>query len=217
MQRQNQRCEASKKLLDKIYLNTPLDHFSKHDADLPTTISHLEIVEELARKYGTLKTAMDRECDAEMAQFACRNSRVLAILSDDTDFLIFSGNWKYFSLHELDHETLKTKEYSRTALRDYLNLNDQELVLLSTLNGNDVISFDDISDFHKSLRIKNRFDPSARFQALAKYIRNKQLSTSENLETTVARTIFKKFTPKDVEKVRDSLAFYDIVRIQIII
>ena len=200
--------------MDKIYLNTPLDHFSKHDADLPTTISHLEIAFDLAEKYGTLKTAMDRECDAEMAQFACRNSRVLAILSDDTDFLIFSGNWKYFSLQELDHETLKTKEYSRKALRYYLNLNDQELVLLSTLNGNDVIRFDDISYFHKSLRIRNHFDPALRFPALARYIKYHQLCQIPYFEPIVAVSVFKNCTSEQFKKVRDSLAFYDIVRTQ---
>jgi len=182
--------------------------------DLPTEISHLEIAKDIAKKYE-LKTAMDRECDAEMAKFACENPRVLAILAEDSDFLIYPESWescwKYFSLEALDHETLKTKEYSRAALRKSLNLDDQELVLLSTLNGNDVIPFNDISDFHKSLKFGNRFDPALRFPAIAKYIKKHRLVKSRNMNALIANAIFKNNSDSSIKNVKDSIELYDIV------
>jgi len=161
--RQNQESIRSQKVSSLINQECPLEEIIQNVKNISVPISHLEIVEYLAKRHETLKTAIDKECDTEMAQFACQNSRVLAILADDSDFLIFFGHWRYFSLRDLNQKTFETKEYNRKALRDNLGLNDQELVLLSTLNGNDVISFDrDTFYFHKSL-IEERRCASKRF------------------------------------------------------
>lgn len=203
------------KVTNQIDQKQSLKEITQNIRDIPVPISHLEIVEFLARKYGTLKTALDIECDTKMVQFACQQSRVLAIIADDSNFLIFAGNWRYFSLRDLDHKTLMTKEYNRKALRENLELNDQELVLLSTLNGNDVISFDrDTFYFHKSL-IEDRFSASERFPAITKYIKENQLFSSDNLYVDIAKRIFLWKFKTDVEgytrKVRDSFDFYNIV------
>ena len=178
--------------------------------DYPKTISHSKIAKGLAKKYGTFNKAMDRECDTEMAKFACKNSRVIAILAEDSDFLIYPGNWKYFSIRSLDQETLSTKEYSRTALRKTLKLNDKELVILSTLNGNDVITFKDTFRFHKSL-IKERYNPALRFPAIAQYIKDRQLIMSKNMHSLIAYGLFRSQSGSYVNKVKESIELYDIV------
>lgn len=213
--RQNQESIRSQKVSSLINQERPLEEIIKDVKNISVPISHLEIVEYLAKKHGTLKTAIDKECDTEMAQFACQNSRVLAILADDSDFLIFPGHWRYFSLRDLNQKTFETKEYNRKALRDNLDLNDKELVLLSTLNGNDVISFDrDTFYFHKSL-IEERHSALKRFPAIAKYIKEEHLFDSKNLFTEVAKRIFIRKYKMDVKgctrKVHDSFDFYDIV------
>ena len=176
-----------------------------------SSTSHLKVVKHLAKIYGVMNYGMDRECDAEMAKFACENPRVLAILADDSDFLIYPGNWKYFSLKELDHETLDTKEYSRIALRKTLNLNDKELVILSTLNGNDVIPYDDTFRFHKSL-IQQRNNPALRFPAIAKHIKNRPLPTrQDDMISLIANDIFKNNSDSSIKSVKDSIEFYAIV------
>jgi len=187
--RQNQESIRSQKVSSLINQERPLEEIIKDVKNISVPISHLEIIKYLAEKHGTLKTAIDKECDTEMAQFACQNSRVLAILADDSDFLIFPGHWRYFSLRDLNQKTFETKEYNRKALRDNLGLNDQELVLFSTLNGCDVIYFDrDTFYFHTSL-IEELRSASKRFPAIAKYIKEEHLFESNNLFTDVAKRL----------------------------
>ncbi|KAL7050609.1 hypothetical protein ACKWTF_004145 [Chironomus riparius] len=212
--RQNQEFTRAKNVLELINQERPLEEIIERVKNIEVPISHFEIVESLAKKYGTLKTAVDKECDTEMAQYACQDPLVLAILADDSDFLIFPGNWRYFSLRDLDQKTFETKEYNRVALRENLGLNDQELVLLSTLNGNDVISFDkDSFYFHKKL-VKERYSCLQRFPAIAQYIKDNNLLDKKNLLADVANRLFDWKFKLDangcIGKVRDSFKFYDV-------
>lgn len=210
MERQNNQYERSQSVMDKINQKCPLKEIISNNEELISPTSHLKIVKKVASIYGTVVYGMDRECDSEMAKFAFENPNVLAILGDDSDFLIYPGNWKYFSLRDLNQETLDTKEYSRIALRKTLKLNDKELVILSTLNGNDVIAYDDTFRFHKSL-IHQRNNPALRFQAIAHYIKDRQLLLSKNLFSHLAYAIFRSNNDSYVKKVKESLDFYDIV------
>ncbi|CAH1719259.1 unnamed protein product [Chironomus riparius] len=207
--RQNERYEKSVRIIDLINQNCPLDDIINIERDMPSVTSHLYMVEKLTSKYGTLKISINRECDAEMTQFACRNPRVLAILADDSDFLIYPGNWRYFSLRELNQESLQTMEYNRFSLRDYLQLNDHELILLSTLNGNDVIRFDDTFRFHKSL-IQQRNNAALRFSAITDFIKNSRILQSRNLYPEIARLIYGNNSQSFVQKIRESFEFYNI-------
>jgi len=217
MKKQNAEYDKSQEMVsDRIDKRWPLKEIIKTAGgeELISPTSHLKFTEALAQKYGILKTAMNRECNAEMTQFAHQNHRVIAILADDSDFLIYPGKWSYFSLRDLDQETLETKEYSRQALRNKLRLNDEGLVLLSTLNGNDVISYDkDTYRFHKSL-VQKRGDSQQRFPAIAKFIKDRQLLLKdENVATVIAKALFNSTNHKLVQKVKASINFYDIVSI----
>lgn len=209
--RQNKSYESSQKIIDKIRQNYSLQEIIESSESI--TYRSPDFVSGLAMKYGTLKIAFLKECDAEMGQFACRNERVLAILADDSDFLIYPGKWRYFSLRDMDLETLETWEYNRKALREYLKLNDKEMILLSTLNGNDVIHFDETFNFHKSL-LRERFNPALRFQALANFIRSSKLLQSANMYQLVAYKIYRKSSKEFVDKIKNSFEFYNIVRKQ---
>lgn len=208
--RQNDRYDQSIKIIDQINRNCSLDSIINAEKNLPSVTSHLLMAEVLADKYGTFKISLNRECDAEMAKFAYENPRVMGILADDSDFLIYPGNWRYFSLRELNQETLSTMEYNRFALREHLQLNDNELVLLSTLNGNDVIRFDDTFRFHKSL-IQQPKNPALRFTAMADFIKKSKILQSRYLYKDVARLIYDNNSQSYVQKIRESFEFYDIV------
>ena len=208
--RQNERYDKSVQIIDQIYQNRSLDDIISFEKDLPSITSHLIITEVLAIKYGTLKLSLNRECDAEMAKYACENPRVLAILGDDSDFLIYPGNWLYFSLREMNQDTLQTMKYNRFALRDHLQLNDTELILLSTLNGNDVIKFDDTYRFHKSL-IQQRNNPTLRFSAIAQFIKDSKILQSRNFYREIAQLIYRSNSQIYVGRVRDSFEFYNVV------
>lgn len=111
----------------------------KNAAQICRVTSIYELLEDIARQYGSMTMAIDAECDTEIAEYASTNPAVLAVLAEDSDFLIFPGNWRYFSLRYLDRNSLITNEYNRRALRHELKLNDKELACLSTIGGNNFI------------------------------------------------------------------------------
>jgi hypothetical protein len=100
-------------------------------------------------------------------------------------------------------------EYNRFALRDYLQLNDKELILLSTLNGNDVIRFDDTFKFHKSL-IQQRNNAALRFSAMTDFIKDSRILQSRNLYTDIARLIYGSNSQSYAQKIRESFELYNI-------
>lgn len=130
--RRNKEFENARENLDEIYKGT---HDFNSSVDSITMQANWEIV---ASQYGELNHSIDNECDLELASYATKND-VFAVLADDTDFLIFEGQWRYWSTKEINNETFVTKEFSRIALRKLLNLTEKQMPLLATLNGNDII------------------------------------------------------------------------------
>lgn len=118
---------------------------------IPRTTYHRDIIENVAKKYGKLIKSGMKDCDTEIAKFALNNPKVLAVLASDTDFLIFEGRWRYFSVKHMNPYTLETMEYNRKSLRRHLRLSDEQLILFSTFNGNDIIEYDKLLNFHDGL------------------------------------------------------------------
>lgn len=148
LKRSNDKYDRCINVLNCIYKNMPLnDIIHELSHKLVNINTHLETIEYLARMYGELIIAITTECDSEIAQYANKNKNVFAILADDSDFLIYAGNWRYFSLDQLDFETLNSKEYNRVALREYLDLSEKGLVVLSTISGNDLTKNYDFTRF----------------------------------------------------------------------
>jgi len=79
-----------------------------------------------------------------------------------------------------------------------------------------VIWFDDTFRFHKSLKFGNRFDPALRFPAIAKYIKERQLLLSQNMNSLIAYAIFRSNNDSYIKNVNDSIEFYAIVSIKMI-
>lgn len=88
-----------------------------------------------------------RECDEEIAEYA-RNKQCFAILGQDTDYIIYEGGQYYLSIKDLNLEKMTTLNYNRWALARHLHINPVQLPVLATLVGNDVVSPDDLKEFH---------------------------------------------------------------------
>lgn len=163
MNRQNEKYKESLRVMRKIYSKIPVAEIIK--SYKPYVNTTLNVIASIAIKCGTLKYAVHHECDQEIAQFAAQQWRVLAVFSDDSDFLIFGGRWRYFSMKHLNPHTLQTKEYNRQALRTQLNLTDYQLSIWATCLGNDVIHYSNAKHFYR--KFKNKFE------GIAELIRNK--------------------------------------------
>ena len=91
------------------------------------------------------------DCDVEMANFA-RKEDCFAILSQDTDFVILQGARHFLTVTKLNLETMTTHTYSREALLKFLELKPQQLLLLASLLGNDIIPYSTLRNFHNRLQ-----------------------------------------------------------------
>ena len=94
------------------------------------------------------------ECDEEIAVYAKENSNVVAILSQDSDFVIYNAANYYLSAKHLNLAELTTKAYSSVRLAEKHNLDPYWLPVLATLLGNDLLLKEHLKAFH--LRITHR-------------------------------------------------------------
>lgn len=210
--RQRDRYDRTAKIMDMIDDNVPLSEICKlHESrELPRITTFVDMMEIVAMRFGKLIWTVTKECDAELARYANNNSSVLAVLAEDSDFLIFAGKWQYWSLLNLDKATMETCEYSREALRNYLEVNDQQLSIIATLAGNDVLAFKDVHKFHKRNHIDER--TNWKFVWLARYAKKLPRKFSELIHTIAADVVGNNhFSIKD--RISDSLAQYNTVKL----
>lgn len=92
----------------------------------------------VARKYGKFRFCNEHECDLELARYASDNN-ALAIISNDTDFLIFPGAWRFWACDK-PSRSLNATEFDRTGLARRLALSAEQRPLFATLMGNDFTS-----------------------------------------------------------------------------
>ncbi|XP_053690965.1 uncharacterized protein LOC128739496 [Sabethes cyaneus] len=128
-------------------------------------------LQEAAQKHGTYKLSIESECDQDLATYATLH-KALAIITDDTDFLIFDGPWRIWVSSTFDMVNLTIFEYSRTNLLQYLKLSAHQLPLLATLSGNDIINYDEVRPFHMRLG-----HPKRKFHTVANFIRKHSKAT----------------------------------------
>lgn len=93
----------------------------------------------------------DRDADEAIVEYADRNQNVFAILSQDSDFIIYNTK-TYLSLLHLDLESLTTTHYDRDCFAfQYLHLRVNQLPLFACLAGNDIIPTYRLNYFHRYL------------------------------------------------------------------
>lgn len=113
----------------------------------------------LAQKYGEIYYSVRRENDFDLAQYATNNNAV-AVISNDTDFLIFEGTWQLWSSDGIVAHSFTVTEFARNRLLQVLNLSRSQMPLFATAKGNDFTkeifppnlrSFDDCADFVRTI------------------------------------------------------------------
>lgn len=163
--RRNDEYDASLMLYDQIAKGLTVKEILKTRDNPKTLMTAFSAVMTEAENYGAVYYSTQHECDAELAKYA-RDNDAVAVLANDTDFLIFEGDWRYWSASDINLNTLDTIELNRKVLCDFLSLSYQQLALWSTLIGNDHTGtyFRDLRDFHQTLGpVSNKFRNVARF------------------------------------------------------
>jgi hypothetical protein len=129
------------------------------------------------------------DCDVEMADFAQKED-CFAILSQDTDFVILKGARHFLTVDELNLETMTTFEYSREGLLKFLELESQQLCLLASLLGNDIVPVSKLKNFHQ--RLKQAQKGRELVRVIVDYIKKWNFSTSCDDEVLheIAKDVF---------------------------
>ncbi|XP_039432311.1 uncharacterized protein LOC120415013 [Culex pipiens pallens] len=204
-ERQKNKYAIGIKILDAvdkgINLETLMNRFQR---DFPGNTMYP--VKEVAKKHGQIITAIANECDKELVQYA-NSVNALAIISNDTDFLIYKGFWQYWSCKDMNFETLTTKAYNRVALIKHLGLGFKHMPLLATLGGNDVIHYDEVKQFHGTLG-----RPGSKFHDLARFVEQFRIPVSEHDLKKVVAWVFGENAVDDqlLQRFRNSLDLYDL-------
>ena len=115
------------------------------------------------------------DCDVEMAHFAWKED-CFAILSQDTDFVILQGAHHFLTVKELNLETMTTLTYSREGLLKFLGLELQQLCLLASLLGNDIVPVSRLKNFHN--RLKRAHEGRELLHVVVDYVKKWNFSTS---------------------------------------
>lgn len=139
----------------------------------------------------------------EIARYALK-TKVLVIVADNMDLLLFDGEWKYWSARSLNVKTLTATEYSRIELRSTLNLNSRQLAILGTIAGNDVIPFNDVHQFHVKLKTNYK----THFYKLADYVRELPLEITFEEIKRICEDIYG--STEFVDQIKISIDMYNI-------
>lgn len=206
--RQNQSYQGMMECYDKVDRGCPAQDLILWDGLL---IAHGGYpLKQLAKKHGRLTFCYEGECDQLVAAYAT-SVKALAVLSNDTDYVIYAGNWHLWSSRDIHFETLETLEYNRLGLLNVLQLNYRQMPLFATLAGNHTITYDEVQKFHSKLG-----NPWEKFQNLARFIRQHpgDLNRADELRKLLMQVFGTLTVNQDlIDRFRYSLNSYDTVSI----
>lgn len=129
LKRRNEEFESK---IDRYLFETKTTAESQYESNGLYSIDNFLSV---LSKYGVCEFGVpNRDCDLDIARYA-NKKKAMAIFTRDTDFMIFDGNWKYWSIDnkDLDLEKCTTHEYDRVLFKQKINLTAKQLPLFATI------------------------------------------------------------------------------------
>lgn len=88
-----------------------------------------------------------------VATYANANN-AFAVLGNNSDYLIFEGNWRYWNASKLNMHDMTVLEMNKEYLRKHLRLSCAQMPLLATILGNHIIESKAVEKFHSVLVMK---------------------------------------------------------------
>lgn len=197
--RQKQKYQSQIKLFDG-----GLNELNKRRIPGVTTI--IKPLFELCKRYGYVHLSINNECDKELVRYANQNN-ALAIIGGDSDYLVYDGNWKYWSNHDLNLNCLTTIELNRNALRTFLNLNINQMAVFAALFGGDILD----SKAFKKLKgsTEDIFFEKANF--VRQLMNNRSLSKLTKIDLqTIATKFLNDNNDKTIRMIEKAINLYNL-------
>uniref|UniRef100_A0A182YM89 Asteroid domain-containing protein n=1 Tax=Anopheles stephensi TaxID=30069 RepID=A0A182YM89_ANOST len=205
--RQNEKYYRMLDIIDAIDARVPLERVAaqfEHNIPSNTCLK----LRRVAKRHGKVVIETEMECDQALAIFATKHG-ALAIITHDTDFLIFEGNWQLWHANRINLTTLVAQAYNRQALLRTLGLQWQQMAVWATLAGTDFFKYDELEPFLNGLGPHHR-----KFYKLADYVRS--LPITKDLQASTVNGILgrvyknRRMPTEAFEWFRQSVAFYQI-------
>lgn len=162
----------------------------------------------IAKIYGDFHNAIDHDADWEIAKYASEHN-AMAVISEDTDFLIYNGSWRLWSPHNIkitESNQIQVTEYTKNAITKALpELSSNQLPLFATLVGNDFTR-----DY--AYRMTPFFGHlKYRIQNVTRYIHKRKLVDPSDWDIKhITREVLGDVDSKFQRLMKESLALYDI-------
>uniref|UniRef100_A0A8W7Q155 Constitutive coactivator of peroxisome proliferator-activated receptor gamma n=1 Tax=Anopheles coluzzii TaxID=1518534 RepID=A0A8W7Q155_ANOCL len=163
----------------------------------------------VAKRHGKFIVCKDLKCDQALASYATK-FKALAVVTHDTDFLIFEGRWQLWHANHIDVNKLITKAYCKQELLRTLGLQWRQMAIWATLAGNSFFKYDELVPFLSEFGPNNQ-----KFYRLAEYVRQLPLRNGKLDDDTVHSILGRVYwnrqvPPEAYEWFRQSVAFYQL-------
>lgn len=185
-------------IYDKIMAGKPVREIIDEQTDRKALTSTFYEMAVIAHDFGEFIHSTQYECDLEAAQYA-QNNNAIAVITNDTDFLIFNGPWRFWSTYDFKITPLKqitTVEYSRDGMANVLSLAPRQMPLFATLIGNDIIK----PYYDQLVRFASKLGPlKFKFQYIARYVRDRFEDSHGLSDADIIRIVRQVFGSTDME------------------
>lgn len=210
MNRRDAEFKIYTNLYDKIQAGKTVQQILDEQIERKALSSTFYGMAVIAQNYGEFNYSTQHECDLEAAQYANQNNAI-AVITNDTDFLIFDGRWKFWSSQEFQitqTNQIVIDEYNRNGIANLFSLSRRQLPLFATLIANDFTH----SYYNQLGRFAASLGPMKfKFQNIARYVR--QVNSHPLSDSDIKKIVRQVFNCSDMETVdlvKESLKSYNI-------
>lgn len=200
------------KTFDEIYSGVEIISLANPSREstknwVPIINSYESGIVKLLQNYGQIRYVIHNLCDLQLAKFAFNNN-ALAVVGDDSDYLIYRGKWKYWSSKDFNIDEFQTMEFNRKALLKHFRIKPHHLSLFATCSGNSFCDYSHIQQFHSRLGNLKNFQ---KFKHIVRYVRQYEfpnnLSSDELKKLT--NDLYGEFKKEYLHDIKASLDSYD--------
>lgn len=173
----------------------------------------------LVREFGELRINYVRH-NQEIAKYiAQHDGSILAVITNDNDFMVFEGQFQYWLAYDVNTNNLTGTRMCRYNLRTRLSLSSKQLQLLSALSGSMYFTKfkNRLKRFHLRIRLESVGVGEHYIAHLANYVSQVPIiATSDENECcfdldAIARDVFGvNYTDENLNAIKMGLAQYDL-------
>lgn len=169
----------------------------------------------LAKQFGTVNINYFRH-NQEIAKYLkLHENEILSIISNDTDFAIFDGDYQFWYVNEMNMKEMMVGRINNLQVHQTLNLNRDQLHLLSAISFGNIFPYGVLKNFYTNTH--DRVTTKSRFLRLIDYVKNQQIDPQQidlqrkfNLKKICEDIFGENYTEFDMNAVENGIKQYSI-------